>query len=144
MVTPDEMAEHIDTELYFGGLLYKDHACVQPKKLHQGLLQLALDAGVRVFGEQPVSRVKPHLNGFNISTKGQNIHCQQVLMATNGYTQPSVSMFLAKRVMPVPSFIIVTEELGKIGFKRYCLVVTVWLRPASAFAIIEPRPAANA
>ena len=34
-------------------------------------------------------------------------------MATNGYTQPSVSMFLAKRVMPVPSFIIVTEELGK-------------------------------
>tara|TARA_B110000908_G_scaffold38985_1_gene47012 strand:- start:86 stop:1411 length:1326 start_codon:yes stop_codon:yes gene_type:complete len=113
MVTPDEMAEHIDTELYFGGLLYKDHACVQPKKLHQGLLQLALDAGVRVFGEQPVSRVKPHLNGFNISTKGQNIHCQQVLMATNGYTQPSVSMFLAKRVMPVPSFIIVTEELGK-------------------------------
>ena len=34
-------------------------------------------------------------------------------MATNGYTQSRVSKFLARRVLPVPSFIIVTEELGK-------------------------------
>jgi glycine/D-amino acid oxidase-like deaminating enzyme len=113
MVKPDEMAQHIDTDLYFGGLLYESHASVQPRKLHYGLLQLALQAGVQVFGEQPVYAVKPKLDGFCISAKGQEIHCQQVLMATNGYTQSGVSTFLAKRVMPVPSFIIVTEALGK-------------------------------
>jgi len=118
MVPPDEMAQHIDTQLYFGGLLYESHSCVQPRKLHHGLLQLALKAGVKVFGEQPVHSVKAKPDGFNISTQNQqmqhqDIHCQQVLMATNGYTQASVSMFLAKRVMPVPSFIIVTEELGE-------------------------------
>ena len=113
MVAPDEMSEHINTPLYFGGLLYEGHASVQPKKLHFGLLQLALKAGVHVFGEQPVQAVKASLNGFCISTNGQQIDCQQVLMATNGYTQSKLSAFLAKRVMPVPSFIIVTQELGK-------------------------------
>jgi glycine/D-amino acid oxidase-like deaminating enzyme len=118
MVKPDEMPQHIDTPLYFGGLLYESHACVQPRKLHYGLLQLALQAGVQVFGEQPVHAVNSEPDGFSISTHSretqhQEIHCQQVLMATNGYTQAKVSSFLAKRVMPVPSFVIVTEELGE-------------------------------
>ena len=129
MVPPDEMAQHIDTALYFGGLLYESHASVQPRKLHDGLLQLALQAGVQVFGAQPVRAVKAKSDGFCISTKGDNIHSQQVLMATNGYTQSSVSMFLAKRVMPVPSFIIVTQELGKEVVKAllpggHCMVET--------------------
>jgi glycine/D-amino acid oxidase-like deaminating enzyme len=118
MVKPDEMPQHIDTPLYFGGLLYESHACVQPRKLHYGLLQLALQAGVQVFGEQPVHAVNSEPDGFSISTHSretqhQEIHCQQVLMATNGYTQAKVSSFLAKRIMPVPSFVIVTEELGE-------------------------------
>ena len=112
MVEANEMAQHIDTQLYFGGLMYQSHASVQPRKLHYGLLQLALQAGVQIFGEQKVQSVQPQKDGFCISIKGQDIHCQQVLMATNGYTQTRVSKFLAQRVMPVPSFIIVTEELG--------------------------------
>ncbi len=117
MVKPEEMPQRIKTLLYFGGLLYESHASVHPRKLHYGLLQLALKAGVKVFGEQPVVAVSAKLDGFCISvysreTQYQEIHCQQVLMATNGYTQAKVSSFLAKRVMPVPSFIIVTEKLG--------------------------------
>lgn len=113
MVPADEMAQHIDTPLYFGGLLYESHASVQPRKLHYGLLQLALANGVQVFGGQAVLAANAKLDGFCISTQHQAIQCQQVLMATNGYTQAKVSYFLAKRVMPVPSFIIVTEELGE-------------------------------
>ena len=113
MIKPNAMTEHINTPLYFGGLLYEGHACVQPRKLHYGLLQLALDAGVKVFGDQPAHSVKPRGSGFCITTKNQSIDCGQVLMATNGYTQSRVSKFLARRVLPVPSFIIVTEELGK-------------------------------
>ena len=129
MVKPEAMAEHIDTKLYFGGLLYENHASVHPKKFHHGLLQLALDAGVEVFGDQAVDSVEPHADGFYINTKSQKIQCQQVLMATNGYTQPRVSRFLARRVIPVPSFIIVTEELGKDRVKAllpggHCMVET--------------------
>ncbi|MCS5558529.1 MAG: FAD-binding oxidoreductase, partial [Oceanospirillaceae bacterium] len=112
MVQAHEMTQHIDTNLYFGGLMYQSHASVQPRKLHYGLLQLALQAGVQIFGDQKVQFVTPTKSGFCISIKGQDIHCQHVLMATNGYTQAKVSKFLAQRVMPVPSFIIVTEELG--------------------------------
>tara|TARA_B100000780_G_C20991887_1_gene396691 strand:+ start:48 stop:248 length:201 start_codon:yes stop_codon:yes gene_type:complete len=45
MVPSEEMYKHIDTPLYFGGLLYKSHASVQPKKLYHGLLELSLAAG---------------------------------------------------------------------------------------------------
>jgi glycine/D-amino acid oxidase-like deaminating enzyme len=134
MVKPDEMAQHINTQLYFGGLLYKSHASVQPRKLHYGLLQLAVEAGVQVFGGQAVLDVNPQLDNFCISTQNkqmqhQQIQCQQVLMATNGYTQTKVSSFLAKRVMPVPSFVLVTEELGEDVVKAllpggHCMVET--------------------
>jgi len=34
-------------------------------------------------------------------------------MATNGYTRPSLSKYLARRVLPVPSFVITTVDIGK-------------------------------
>ena len=71
MVQPDEMAQHIDTQLYFGGLLYENHASVQPRKLHYGLLQLAVEAGVQVFGGQPVLEVNAQLDGFCVSTQNK-------------------------------------------------------------------------
>ena len=113
MIGHDMMSKSIKTELYFGGQFYQDHGSVQPRKFHYGLLKLALNAGVKVFGDQPAHSVKPRGSGFCITTKNQFIDCEQVLMATNGYTQSRVSKFLARRVLPVPSFIIVTEELGK-------------------------------
>ena len=34
-------------------------------------------------------------------------------MATNGYTRPNLSKYLSRRVLPVPSFVITTVDIGK-------------------------------
>ena len=116
MIEPELMPNSIKTDLYFGGQFYEDHGAVHPRKFHYGLLQLALRAGAKVFGKSPVSKVKPvskdTVKGFKVSTTDTTIQCNQVLMATNGYTRPSLSKHLSRRILPIPSYIITTEDIG--------------------------------
>ena len=116
MIKPAKMIHSIKTDLYFGGQLYKDHGAVHPRKFHYGLLQLAIKEGARVYGKSEVLGVKHDSkkinNSFKISTSKGSIVCDDVLMATNGYTRNNLSKYLARRILPVPSFIITTEEIG--------------------------------
>ena len=117
MIGPDMMPKSIKTDLYFGGQFYQDHGSVHPRKFHYGLLKLALEAGAKVFGSRPVIKVtqlsKLKQDGFDVLTPNSKIHCKQVLMATNGYTRSNLSKYLSRRVLPVPSFVITTVDIGK-------------------------------
>ena len=117
MIEPELMSESIETDLYFGGQFYRDHGAVQPRKFHYGLLNLAINAGAKVFGSRPVIQVnkisKSREPTFDVLTSTSSIQCQQVLMATNGYTRSNLSRYLSRRVLPVPSFIITTGDIGK-------------------------------
>ena len=117
MISPDMMSKSIKTDLYFGGQFYQDHGSVQPRKFHYGLLKIAVEAGAKVFGNRPVIKVnqlsKLKQDGFDVLTSNSKIHCKQVLMATNGYTRSNLSKYLSRRVLPVPSFIITTADIGK-------------------------------
>ena len=117
MIEPELMSESIETDLYFGGQFYQDHGAVQPRKFHYGLLNLAINAGAKVFGSRPVIQVnkisKSREPTFNVLTSTSTIQCHQVLMATNGYTRSNLSRYLSRRVLPVPSFIITTGDIGK-------------------------------
>jgi glycine/D-amino acid oxidase-like deaminating enzyme len=116
MIDPSRMSESIKTDLYFGGQYYEDHGSVQPRKFHYGLHQLAISAGAKVFGNMSVKQVKRLSRdegaGFNVSVASLSISCRNVLIATNGYTRSSLSKYLSRRILPVPSFIITTDEIG--------------------------------
>jgi glycine/D-amino acid oxidase-like deaminating enzyme len=117
MIGPEMMSKSIKTDLYFGGQFYQDHGSVQPRKFHYGLLKLAMEAGADVFGSRPVIKVtqlsKLKQDGFDVLTQNSKIHCKQVLIATNGYTRSNLSKYLSRRVLPVPSFVITTVDIGK-------------------------------
>ena len=116
MIDSSKMFESVKTDLYFGGQYYEDHGSVQPRKFHYGLHQMALNAGAKVFGRMPVKQVTPKSGdkqaGFIVSVGNQSISCKDVLIATNGYTRSSLSTYLSRRILPVPSFIITTDEIG--------------------------------
>ena len=116
MISPDLMSESIKTDLYFGGQFYQDHGSVHPRKLHYGLFQLAINAGAKVFGNKPVKKVTRLLSaetdGFEVSVADRIVHSKNVLIATNGYTRSSLSSYLSRRILPVPSYIITTEDIG--------------------------------
>ena len=116
MIESSKMLESVKTDLYFGGQFYEDHGSVQPRKFHYGLHQMASNAGAKVFGRMPVKQVTPKSGdkqaGFIVSVGNQSISCKDVLIATNGYTRSSLSTYLSRRILPVPSFIITTDEIG--------------------------------
>ena len=118
MIDPHLMSESIKTDLYFGGQYYQDHGSVQPRKFHYGLHQLAIDAGAKVFGNKPVKKVTrlstDEKDGFivSVSVSNETINCKNVLIATNGYTRTTLSKYLSRRILPVPSYIITTDEIG--------------------------------
>ena len=116
MIDPNLMSESIKTDLYFGGQYYQDHGSVHPRKFHYGLHQLAIDAGAKVFGNKPVKKVTrlstDEKDGFIVSVSNETINCKNVLIATNGYTRTTLSKYLSRRILPVPSYIITTDESG--------------------------------
>ncbi|MEM1342998.1 MAG: FAD-binding oxidoreductase [Pseudomonadota bacterium] len=111
MLSRTEAHNEVASDLYQGGMLRPDIGHLHPGKLHRGLLARARAAGVRVLGQTPVERIAREGAGFSLTTTAGALRAGQVLMATNGYTD-GVSAWLCRRLVPVTSRIVVTEELS--------------------------------
>lgn len=100
----------LDSPYYCGGLVDPISAGVNPAKLIRGLLKSALAAGVRIFEHTPVSAMTERNGLYQLKTARGPVAAEKIVAATNGYT-PSFFKFLRRRVIPIGSFIIVTEAL---------------------------------
>lgn len=107
----DEQQKYIGSDFYRGGVVRKDIGGLHPAKFHAGLLKVALAAGVSVHGNTRVTAIKRDGATFQLQTSAGTIEARHVLVCTNGYTD-GVAPFLRRRLVPVRSRIIVTEELS--------------------------------
>jgi len=112
LVPRSEQLRELGTDVYFGGVVYRRHASVDPARFHQGLLDRALDAGVRVVPRCPVTAVLRDGAGFSIETPKGTVLARAVVVATNGYTG-RLTPWLRRRVIPIGSYIIATEPLQR-------------------------------
>jgi glycine/D-amino acid oxidase-like deaminating enzyme len=110
LVGRKELAAHIKTDAYAGGLFYRDHGGLQPRKFHDGLMALALREGVEVVQNTPITALNGRAGAFEVVTQNGSLKADKVILATNGYTSKPFT-WLTRRVFPLPSFIIATEEL---------------------------------
>jgi glycine/D-amino acid oxidase-like deaminating enzyme len=106
-----DVRREMDSDSYQGGLLFRAHGGVHPALLHKGLLDKAREAGVLVAGYTPVSGVKRDAKGTVVRTTRGSVIATEVIAATNGYSGQATPD-LARRVVPIPSFLIATEPLG--------------------------------
>ena len=111
MVPPEKQRTEIGTDFYSGGMMLHDHGGLHPAKYLTGMLKAAKRAGAKVFGFTPVTKVEQAGSGFVVTTSRGTIKCDNVLMATNGYTTADFAK-LKKRIIPVSSFLIATEKLS--------------------------------
>ena len=119
MVPRSEQYGEIGTDLYHGGVVFPQHASLHPGKYHQGLLDLARAAGVRVVSYCPVNAVTACRNGFLASTDKGIVQARDVIIATNGYTK-SLTPWLQRRVIPIGSYMIATQELDPALVSKLC------------------------
>ena len=113
LVPRSEQSSEISTDFYHGGLVFQKHASLDPAAYHQGLLELALAAGVHVVGHCPALSIEslPRGAGYRIRTGGGTVEARDVVVATGGYTGP-LTPWQQRRVIPIGSYIIATEDLG--------------------------------
>jgi glycine/D-amino acid oxidase-like deaminating enzyme len=111
LVPKAEQRTEIGSDYYHGGMVVQRAAHLHPALYFKGLLDLAKAAGVAIASNTPVDKLTEENGGWRASTPHGDIWCKDVLVATNGYTG-KVTPQLQRRVVPVGSYIIATEELS--------------------------------
>jgi glycine/D-amino acid oxidase-like deaminating enzyme len=114
LVSRADLASEIGSDYYRGGLIDPLSAGLHPGKLVMGLLARAKEAGAGLHECTPVESAQRTPRGYRLTTPAGTIEAAQVVVATNGYTPDNLSWF-RRRVIPIGSYILVTEPLGEAG-----------------------------
>ncbi|MBD9395926.1 FAD-binding oxidoreductase [Acidovorax sp. ACV01] len=105
----------VQSERFMGGLLYKRSAQMHMGRFAQGLAQAAQRHGAQVHTGTRVNRVE-RVQGqvHRLHTDRGVVRANQVLLATGASRHGGYGSFgwLRRRIVPIGSFIVVTEPLG--------------------------------
>lgn len=114
VVSKADMRTEIGSDRYYGGLVDEVSASVNPARYVAGLAKAAQKAGAQIYERANVSSIEKSArngsSGFNLRTVRGPLFAQNVLIGTSGYTN-SVVPKLRRKLIPLGSFIIVTEPL---------------------------------
>ena len=110
MVPRAEQHSELDSEAYFGGVVFPRHAALDPARYHQGLLERVRAAGADVVPHCAVTGIERAGTGFRLATAAGTLTARDVVVATNGYTG-QVTPWQRRRVIPIGSYMIATEAL---------------------------------
>jgi glycine/D-amino acid oxidase-like deaminating enzyme len=114
LVTKQNLESEIGSEIYHGGLVDETSAALNPARYVAGLARAAEKAGAQLHERTRVERVdretRGAARGFRIDTSRGALWTRQVFAATSGYTAKATPA-LRKRIIPIGSYIIVTEPL---------------------------------
>ena len=114
IIPRDELGGEIGSGSYFGGIVDQTSAGLNPAQFVSGLAAAALKAGARIYESTRVGQIQRNSqngsSGFSVLTSQGNIFAHNVLVATSGYTSTATPA-LQKKIIPIGSFIIATEQL---------------------------------
>lgn len=139
----DELRDHMQTDMYFGGLYYPDHGGLDPKRAHDGLWAKAVRAGAQIHAQCPVTQIVPQVgrggDGFLLKTPKGNTWARRLVVASNGYTTRALGS-ISRRIFRVPSFIIATQELPKEVMDRVAPGRRMMVESRARHSYFRPSP----
>lgn len=121
VVEKNDLAAEIGSPIYYGGIVDEVSAGVNPARYVAGLGCAAARAGAEIHERTRVNRLeRSSINGrtgWKVITSRGTLQAREALVATSGYTS-GVTRSLQKRLIPIGSFIIVTEVLTEAVAKE--------------------------
>lgn len=114
VVPRKDLRAEIGSDIYFGGLVDETSAGLNPARYVAGLAEAAQRTGATIYEHARVQALAAASrngdSGFKVNTSRGQLWARDVFVATSGYTS-STTPALRKRVIPIGSYIIVTERL---------------------------------
>ena len=111
LIPKDQLQSEIGSAIYHGGLVDESSAGVNPARLVAGLASAAERAGAAIFERAHVDQIQREgASGWKVATARGTLRAKNVIVATSGYTS-RVTPALQKKIIPIGSYIIVTEVL---------------------------------
>jgi glycine/D-amino acid oxidase-like deaminating enzyme len=110
MVPRERQREEIASDYYFGGMIVERSGKLHPALYYKGLLAACRRRNVAVCAKAAVLRIGRSGGLWRVETSRGVLSAGEVVIATNGYTG-KLTPALRRRVVPVASHIIATEEL---------------------------------
>jgi glycine/D-amino acid oxidase-like deaminating enzyme len=111
VVPRGEQKNELGSDVYHGGVVLRSHASLDPARYHQGILTLAIEAGVSIISNSHVADLKRSAGKFELTTTEGDFVAREVIIATNGYTG-KLTPWLRRRVIPIGSYMIATEPIN--------------------------------
>lgn len=111
-----EIGQYIQSSRYLGGLFDPDSGHLHPLNYTLGIARAAHSNGVRIFENSCVTHLSNVSNGHIVETANGTIRAQYVVLACNTYLG-TLAPNIACKIMPVGTYIIATEPLGKVRAK---------------------------
>jgi glycine/D-amino acid oxidase-like deaminating enzyme len=113
-----ELRDEIGSDIFHGGLLQPSSASLHVGRFGVGLAEASIKRGARLFESTPVTNVTRDTDGsFRVATHRGSVSAKHVLAATGCTTHGGPFGWIRRRIVPVGSFIIVTEPLGRDAIK---------------------------
>jgi len=111
VVARQDLRQEIGSDAYFGGLVVERSGGLHPGKFLAGLATLAAEAGADLHEGVRASSIRRQADGrLVVETSRQALIAQDVIVATNGYTD-GVAPAIRRRIMSIGSYIIATDPL---------------------------------
>jgi glycine/D-amino acid oxidase-like deaminating enzyme len=111
-----QVRAEVESERFHGGLLYKRSAQMHMGRFANGLAAAAQRHGAQIHTNTEVQRLERLGDGFahRLHTAQGSLVARQVLLATGASRHGGYRSFgwLRRRLVPIGSFIVVTEPLG--------------------------------
>jgi glycine/D-amino acid oxidase-like deaminating enzyme len=121
MVPKARQREFLGSDFYHGGMAAAATGSLHPGKYARGLAAAAERAGATLVDGVRVKGIAEQGGSFRIATDKGEMLADAVLVATNGYSldrRGTASPWLARRLVPLNSYIIATEELPEETIER--------------------------
>lgn len=114
LIPPERIGDEVGTDLYCGGLLYKKSAQMHMGRFGRRLAEAAARHGAQIHDHLAVERLE-RVQGsrYRLHTARGTVEAGQVLLASGATRHGALSSFFfwRRRIVPIGSFIIVTEPL---------------------------------
>lgn len=111
MVPRARQREEMASDYYYGGMVVERSGKLHPALYYKGLLDAARRRrGITICAMAAVENIARNGTGWRLRTARGTVEAGDIVIATNGYTGDATPN-LKKRLVPLSSHIIATEEL---------------------------------